>query len=432
MTIVDERIEGAGSGEAEALFKEAHQRRRRRRLLIGALVLAVAIAAAVTPFALTGPSSSHRLVASAKTSPTRVGPVSESPPRVAWVDYDGALHVGTANGLSQRVVATTSADPTSPVVWLGDTVYWVQSQAPVTPGVAGPTIDPIVEGFDTTTGQMIKVGGGLQIFPSLDRSFLYVQRDYRHLVEYSPKAGWIGHVMAIPRGWFLAPSYLLNNPSPVIADGILVDSLQPAPQTALGIWNPARGRVRDIGKVWKMVGTWTGPRGRSSTIAWLPATCLQSDPNCRLAITDSSTLSTRFVSSPFGEGFDFGGEFSPNGARLAVFLRLGEHQFNGLPKYQRLSPVTQLALVNMKTGSIRVVPQTVINIGDSLAWALWFPDNNHLIAGAVESPDGLPNDNHYLVDAITGQVQPFSFFPGGGQQDGNIDINFSAAIQTGG
>ena len=430
MTIVDERIAAAGS-EAEALFKEAHQRRRRRRLITGTLVMAVAITAVVIPRALTGPPSSHRPVASPTTPSKGAGPASEGTPQMAWVDYNGALHVGMVNGLSQRVVATTSADPTTPVVWLGDTVYWVHSQARLTPGVAVPMIDPNVEGFDTTTGRTIRVGGGLQIFPSLDRSFLYVEKDYQHLAKYSPKAGWIRHVMSLPRGWSLTPAYLLNNPTPVIAHGILVESLRlpPAPQPTLGIWNPVTGRVRAIGKIWKMVGTWTGPGARSSTIAWLPATCLQSDPNCRLAITDSSTLSTRFVSSPFGEGFDFGGGFSRNGAQLAVFLRLSEQQRNGLPKYQKLSPITQLALVNTKTRSIRVVPETVINIGDSLAWAQWL-DNDQVIAGAVESPDGLPNDNHYLVDAITDRARRFSFFPGGGQQDGNVDINFSVAIQT--
>jgi hypothetical protein len=46
----------------------------------------------------------------------------------------------------------------------------------------------------------------------------------------------------------------------------------------------------------------------------------------------------------------------------------------------------------------------------------------------VESPDGLPNDNHYLVDTRDGQAQPFSFFPGGGRADGTLDVNFSAAI----
>jgi hypothetical protein len=423
MTTLDERIEAVWS-EAEALFKEANQRRRRRWLLIGTTVSAAAVATLVASLALLGPSPSHRSAGSPTTAPTTPAAVTGRYPLVAWVDYHGALHIGTVNGLSQRVVAGTSADPTTPVVWLGTKVFWVNERPP---GLLGST----VEGFDTATGRSIRVGRGLQIFPSLDRSFLYVQRDSRHLAEYSPTTGSIGHIVSLPEGWTLASPSLLNDPTPAVVNGILMESYRipsAAPTPALGIWNPTTGRVRTIATIWKMVGTSTGEAGRSSTIAWLPAVCLHSATKCRLALTDSATLTTRFVPSPLREGFEFGGGFSPNGAQLAVFINLSEQQESSLPKYQQLSPVTQLALVNTKAGSLRVVHGTVINIGDALAWAQWL-DNDRLVAGAVESPDGLPNDNHYLVDASDSQAQPFSFFPGGGQADGNLDVNFSAAIQ---
>jgi len=432
MTTVDEQIEPlaevrieAVSSEAEALFKEANQRRRRRWLLISTAVIAVTVATVVASLALMGASPSHRSTGSPTTAPTTPAPVAGRNPLVAWVDYDGALHVGTVNGLSQRVVAATSADPTTPVVWLGSDVFWVNERPP---GLLGS-----VEGFDTATGQTIRVGRGLQIFPSLHRSFLYVQRDARHLAEYSPTTASIGHIMSLPEGWTLASPDLLNNPTPAVANGILVESSQApsaAPTPTLGVWNQTTGKVRTIGRIWKIIGTSTGPAGRSSMVAWLPAVCLHSPTNCRLALTDSATLSTRFVPSPLRAGFEFGGGFSPNGAQVAVFINLSERQQSSLPTYQRLSPVTQLALVNTKAGSLRVVHGTVINIGDALAWAQWL-DNDRLIAGAVESPDGLPNDNHYLVDANDGQAQPYSFFPGGGRADGTLDVNFSAAISPG-
>ena len=84
-----------------------------------------------------------------------------------------------------------------------------------------------------------------------------------------------------------------------------------------------------------------------------------------------------------------------------------------------LSPTTQLALVT-RSGSIRVVPGAVINIGDALAWAEWYPDSSHLIAGGVSSPDGIPNDNHYVVETQTRTVVPFRFLT-----DGNRDVNFT-------
>jgi hypothetical protein len=414
----------AAASEAEALFKEANQRRRRRWLLIGTVVTVVTAATLVASVALMGAAPSHRSAGSPTTAPTAAAPVTGHTPLVAWVDYDGALHIGTVHGLSQRVVAATSADPTTPVVWLGTDVFWVNERPP---GLLGST----VEGFDTATGRAIRVGRGLQIFPSLNRSFLYVQRNARHLAEYSPTTASIGHIMSLPKGWTLASPFLLNDPTPAVANGILVESSQApgaAPTPTLGVWNPTSGRVRTIAKIWKIVGTSTGPDGRSSMIAWLPAVCVHSPTNCRLALTDSSTLTTRFVPSPSRQGFEFGGGFSPNGALLAVFINLSEQQEGSLPTYQQLSPVTQLALVNTKSGSLRVVHGTVINVGDALAWAQWL-DNDRLLAGAVESPDGLPNDNHYLVDANDGQAQPFSFFPGGGQADGTFDVNFSAAVQ---
>jgi hypothetical protein len=422
MTTLDERIAAVAS-EAEALFKEANQRRRRRWLLTGTAVTAVAVATLVASLALLGASPSRRFAGNGTTAPTTPAAVSGPHPVVAWVDYHGALHIGTVNGLSQRVVAATSADPTTPVVWLGATVFWVNEHPS---SLLGWT----VEGFDTATGRTLRVGRGLQIFPSLDRSFLYVQRDPTHLAEYSPTTASIGRILTLPEGWTLASPYLLNDPTPAVANGILVE---PYPTSGaaltptLAVWNPATGRVRTIARIWKMVGTFTGPTGHSSVIAWLPAVCLHSATNCRLALTDSATLTTRFVPSPLRQGFEFGGAFSPNGAQLAVFIGLSEQQESSLPTYQRPSPVTQLALVNTKSASLRVVHGTVINIGDALAWAQWL-DNDRLLAGAVESPDGLPNDNHYLVDTRDGQAQPFSFFPGGGRADGTLDVNFSAAI----
>ena len=431
MTVLDERSDLAPGLEADALFKEVHQRRRRRRSIVGALVIAFVVAMVATAVTLTAPSSSPRL-ASTSIAPPSLPPVTTGPSLLAWVDYNGALHIGTSDGTSQRVVAMTQAEAITPVVWLGANVFWVNNN-PSRP--FGPTVN----GFDTATQQSFTVTTGFQIFPSLDHSLLYVQKDAQHLAEYSTKAGWIGHVLTVPKGWGLLPPILLNNPEPATAQGILVASPSPSnghpfvelPTPTLGIRNPATGRVRSIARIWKVVGSSTKVGGRTSTIAWLAASCLKSLTHCRLALTDTSTLSTRFVNSPFAEGFAFGGGFSPNGAELATFIGPGQQERRLIPKQGGLSPITQLALVNRKTGSIRAVPGAVVNIGDALAWAVWLPGGRYLIAGGVESPDGVPNDNHYLVDTTTGHARPFSFYPGGGQADGDLDVNFSVSIQGG-
>ena len=87
-----------------------------------------------------------------------------------------------------------------------------------------------------------------------------------------------------------------------------------------------------------------------------------------------------------------------------------------------LSPSAELVLIT-GSGRVRPVPQVVINNGDSLAWAEWYPDSSHMIVGGVGSPDGVPNDNHFVVDASTLTVHPFRFLT-----DGTQDINFSAVV----
>jgi hypothetical protein len=279
------------------------------------------------------------------------------------------------------------------------------------------------------------------VFPALDRTFLYVETEDGHLSEYWPDGASRGHILVPPDGWNLTGASLLGDPTPVVANGILVESatarsgppvagcsdsggaLCPATTRlqqvrrnpfALGIWNPTTGHVRVVGRVWKVIGSYTEPGARSSLVAWVPASC-ENGGNCSLHITDTSTLSTRLVRSPLGHGFDWGGGFSPDGRQLAVFVRTDR---------SNLSPTTQLALVT-GSGSIRMVAGAVVNIGDSLAWAAWYPDSSHLIAGAVGSPDGVTNDNHYVVDAQTRTVMPFRFLA-----DGNQDVNFSVVPIT--
>ncbi len=335
-------------------------------------------------------------------------------PKVAWSDYQGQLHIGDLNGLGEHVVAQTDADPTTSLLALGGGIFWVRSEYPTPLQTVDPIVDPTVQRFDLATGATTTLGPGSQVFAAPDSSRVYVATGAEELVEYTPGGVPIGHDLRVPTGWFLSAPSLLGDPDPATANGVLVMS---APQqiarnpSTLALWNPDTGRVHTIGKVWKVIGTHTTPGAASSLIAWAPASC-EEVRNCPLEITDSSTLATRSVYSPFGRGFDWGGGFSPDGSALAAFV----------PGPFHLSPTARLVLIT-GSGRIRSVPGVTINHGDALAWAEWFPDSSHLIVGGVGSPGGVVNDNHFVVSRANRSAMPFRFLPNGDQ-----DINFSAVV----
>jgi hypothetical protein len=438
MTLVDQRpgIEGTAPEPAHVLFPEARERRRRRWLASVALVVVVVAGPALAMTVLEPGTPTPQRPARTPSLPT--GPITDTgaAPQIAWADYFGQLHLGALAGLTERVVARADADPTASLVSLDHTIFWVRAQLPNGNQTVDPISHPMVQGFDTTTGRAFTVAPGMQVIASLDRTFLYVETDVGHLSEYWPNGVSRAHILQLPNGWYLSDPSLLGDPTPVVADGILVESTSArngsrvddcshaagalCPATSrlqhlsnkaltLGIWDPATGHVRVVGRVWKVIGSYTRPGARSSLVAWAPASCENAE-NCSLHITDTATLSTRLVHSPLGHGFDWGGGFSPDGTQLAVFVRTAQWD---------LSPTTELALVS-GSGSIRVVPGALVNIGDALAWAEWYPDSINLIAGGVASPDGVTSDNHYVVDAQTGSVVPFRFVA-----DGSGDVNFS-------
>jgi hypothetical protein len=311
-------------------------------------------------------------------------------------------------------VAQTDADPTASLVALGGGIFWVRSEYPTPDQTVDPIADPTVQRFDLATGTTTTLGPGSQVFAAPDGSRVYVATSTDELVEYTLEGVRIGHDLRVPTGWFLSDPSLLGDPTPATANGILVESdpvqIGRSPLT-LAIWDPATGHVQIVGKAWKVIGTYTKPKGHSSLIAWLPARC-EVVHNCPLEITDSSTLATRSVYSPFGQGFEWGGGLSPDGSVLAAFV----------PGPFHLSPTARLVLIT-GAGRIRAVPGVTINVGDALAWAQWFPDTTHLIVGGIGSPDGVVNDNHFVVSTANQTVTPFRFLANGDQ-----DINFTAVV----
>src|SRR6516162_2441378 len=104
---------------ADALFAEARRRRRRRRLAGLAVVLALTAAVAVA-FILARP---NRAPTAAGADRGRARPVTTPGTAlagsVAWVDYNGRVHLGDLATGAQQVIARSKADPAIPLVQAG-------------------------------------------------------------------------------------------------------------------------------------------------------------------------------------------------------------------------------------------------------------------------------------------------------------------------
>ena len=75
---------------------------------------------------------------------------------------------------------------------------------------------------------------------SVDRTFIYVETDYRHLSEYWPDGTPKGRTLTLPDGWFPLNLDLNTDPTPVVASWIVV-ATWPVPEQnrTLGIWSPS-------------------------------------------------------------------------------------------------------------------------------------------------------------------------------------------------
>lgn len=421
--------------DPEDLFEEARRRRRRRRLrrllgvAVGLAAVLVGVAIAPTDTARTPPEATIRPPA------TRTTPLKAVPSEIAWVDYSDRLHMGDMATGRQRVVARAVADPTTPLVSLDGWIWWIRS----TPEVGGQPVpgtssQPGAVGFDPATGRKVLIPDATQVFPSLDRRFLYVvlrrpatdrtghdgsTAEGPILAEYSPAGTSLRRRRTFPPGWYSSAPSLLGDPSPATANGVLVRSEPEQVGTVpprLGIWDLATQGVRDLGPVWQVDATYTSHGAHSSVVAWLPGRCeMPRVGPCPLLITDTGTLVTRSIGSPLGNGFDWGGAFSPGGRELAVFLTKPSGPDG---------PETQLALITMSSGKLRAVPGALVNTGDAVAWAQWL-SGSELLAGGTSgrTANDIPPANRYLVNARSLTLTTFSFLA-----DGNQDVNLSAVF----
>ena len=153
------------AADVEVLFKEAHQRRRRRRLAMAAITLVVA-AVSTAVITLPGGGSTPPAPAAPVARPPAVK-LPGTPPRVAWVDYQGNVRIGSLQTHEQRIVASGSARS-------GDFDGRIRIQAFLglgqLLGVGGPTVMV----YDTATGRVSRFASGDRVFNAAGSTDVFV------------------------------------------------------------------------------------------------------------------------------------------------------------------------------------------------------------------------------------------------------------------
>ena len=423
-------VRGTTPGEApEALFREARARRRRRWLLgsaLAAVALAIALLTIVVSIGSTSPAPRPAVPPVASVA----APLSAAP-LLAWVDYKGDLHIGNAATGAQSILGQAKADPTTPLVSLGGRLFWIGTGCSYI-GVSkcpysdfGGVLPTQVKEFDPATKTTVSLGRGDAVFAGPGGHTIDVVRKRldcislqgcdpyaQQVVQIPISRGGIRRTFTVPSGWYVNAGDGYANPMSV-AGGILVQSALPQASSTparFGVWDPATGRIRQLGRDWGLIDSHTARNGRSSLLAWLPGRCLAAD-TCDLRITNTGTGRTIDVPSPLPYGFDIGGAISPDGTRLAVFVKTNSGEVN---------PAMQLAIVDTTTGALRLIPGVQGEIGESVGWARWLPGGTSVLTGTFSAE--YRTYNHYLIDTKTNAVKLVDF---SGDQD--TDVNFSAS-----
>jgi hypothetical protein len=380
VTITEPIAEQAADGDAQALFEEARHRRRRRWLVASVVVLVLGGLIVGVAATTGGNRAATNSASSSSPAPSVQSPSAARPgaTELAWI-ASGGLHLGDPSQGTDRVVCPCSGATSAHLIHIGSRVYFFERSA------SDPTAQNggnHIAAFDTRTGRMRLLGAGINVTTTTDGRDLLVALDPFHLVELSPTGARLSRVWIIPSGYTL-DTYAPQHPLAAVAGGIVVQSAPAAPDSGvytLAIWDPTRGSIRVLGRDAFVIGSYTRAGANHSLIAWVDAS-----HSWQLAVTDTATLKTRLISSPlqgaipsvgsmdFGQNFVGGGGFSPDGRQLAAFVTaFRPHDW----------PDAQLVLVNSSTGSVRLIGNTVVQIGEPAGWATWSPSGNELFGGS--------------------------------------------------
>jgi hypothetical protein len=390
--------------QAEAIFTAARRRRRRIRLTTG--LIAVVLAGSTAVLLANWPQhkgAPGQLDASAAALPAVQLPAAQ----VAWVDYNGRLHIGSLLTGHQRVAALASSDPVAPLTAAGDHLYWVNA--------AGTYWQ--VQSLDLATGKIADLGFGMAVFASADGRQVFIAQTGESLLEF-PAAGGRSRSLNLPAGWFVAGlSGDFTSPA-AVSGGVLVqasDSARSSRPTKLAVWDPDSGRLTLISSGVSanagLLGAVTPPGANYSLVAWRQGSCHPG--SCALQITNTATRSTRTIRSPLGHGFAHGVAFSQDGGELAAFANTFGLRTTRAP--------AELAIISTRTGAARLVPRVSLLMGQDVAWARWLPGGKMLLvggstfSGAVNS-EGLSVWPYYFVHGRDHYIQD------------SQDVNYSAVV----
>ncbi len=392
------------AAQAEAIFTAARRRIRRIRLTIG--LIAVVLAGSAAALLANWPQHSGA-PGQPDASAAALRPVQLPAAQVAWVDYNGSLHIGNLVTGHQRVAAVAPSDPVVPLIAAGDHLYWVNT---------GGTYWQI-QSLDLATGRITNLGFGMAVFASADGLQVFIAQTGERLLEF-PATGGRSRSLNLPAGWFVAGlSDDFTSPA-AVSGGVLVqasDSASSSRPTKLAVWNPDSGRLTlissGVGANGGLLGAVTPPGANYSLVAWWQGSCY---PNsCTLEITNTATRSTRTLRSPLGHGFAYGVAFSQDGGALAAFANTRRISTAPAP--------AELAIISTRTGAARLVPRVSLLMGEDIAWARWLPGGKMLLVGGLTFSG--------VVNSETLSVRPYYFAHGRDHYiEDSQDVNYSAVV----
>ena len=284
---------------------------------------------------------------------------------VAWVDYSGQLHIGDVATGSQHVVATIPSDGGGWFLRARGHLYW--------PDFNSDKNIVAIRDYDLATGKVRQIVARKVCLRVSYGRHLYILRTGTSLIELDADGSGPARTLTPPAGW-----YFSDSPVGVADGGIVVnasDDRGKAQVPTIAIWYPRTGQVQVIGRSGGIMDEYTPRGGSYSLLAWTPGNCALR--NCPLKITNTASLVTVTVRSPLGHGFtDPGSAFSPDGSSLAVFVRRASISSNW-PNH------SELALINTRTGTLRVVRAAKLVTQEDAGWAAWLPGGQRLLAGAL-------------------------------------------------
>jgi hypothetical protein len=296
-------------------------------------------------------------VSTTRTTASTNNTTSRIDAALLWSDGHGVVRGDPNTGRSKRV----SREPFEPIFATRDGV------------LVGQVSGQVALLFANGTTRVIGIGAP---FPGTDGHSFYVATTPRSLEQLDGNGSVLGGPWQVPKGYELS-GQTFGVAGRAVVDGILVQTTENNSDHSLAIWNPHTKTLRYIGRNrWDVIDTYTAPGASTSLIAWIRAGC--KTPGCDISLTDSASAITLLVAAPAAHyGYFYGGAFSPDGSRLAVFAsRVAEPD----------NPAVDLAIIDTANGHVTLVPQSRLTVGEPQAVARWSPTGKWVLFSNFGDP----------------------------------------------